>query len=77
MDNIFKTLREENICLKCHDIVNVNINYDTHVRECNGGDKNVITTKFYVKEELILQRAKKIKDTIEISTKWMKRPATR
>ncbi len=75
MDKINHQLKEENICLKCHDIIYANINYDAHVRACKGGDQDVITTKFYVKGELILQRVKR--RVVEISTQWLERPATR
>lgn len=80
MDKILENLKRENICSKCHDLLESDPEmYDEHIKICKGDNKEVITTKFYTKEEMTYQAGLKRKKTFLINTYWQntERPATR
>jgi|UniRef100_A0A6C0C2I1 hypothetical protein len=80
MDKIIENLKRENICFKCHDLLDSDSKiYDQHVKTCKGGDTEVITTKFYTKKEMTYQAGLQRKKSFVIGTTWgnIERPATR
>ena len=82
MDKILEDLKQENICFKCHFLLDSEPEkYDEHIRNCEGEDPNVITTKFYTNKEIEYQavQAIKRKRTMVFNTTFLKtdRPATR
>lgn len=82
MDKILENLKQENICFKCHFLLDSEPEkYDEHIRNCEGEDTDVITTKFYTNKEIEYQavQAIKRKRTMVFNTTFLKtdRPATR
>ena len=82
MDKILEDLKQENICFKCHYLLDSEPDkYDEHVKNCEGEDSNVITTKFYTNKEMEYKAAEAIKRkrSMYFTTTFQKtdRPATR
>jgi hypothetical protein len=66
MDKIIANLKRENICSKCHELLDVKPEfYDDHVKNCKDEPSDVITTKFYTEEEMVYKSGlKKLKSFI-------------
>ena len=80
MDSVLKSLKKENICPKCHFLLDLDENYDKHVNTCDGSDPDIISTTFHTKDEIVYKESLlKRKKSLIFNTTFIKtdRPATR